>query len=677
MKSLLRSTFIAGPSDSKDAFLENYRTLDQSNFGFDLPEDVSIWNFVHEFVQQHRHVPDVSTVRAHFERNNDNSIVDRVDSVAQVSPRVKGDFIRRLEDCAEDRRKVLLGQILQEAGEIITKGVEVKEERGREKRILKGPVHAVRYLMDKVHDIVTPTVGSKLAGNVVADHLDLLAEYDRVKSDPLAGIGQFTGIKSVDEALKGAKRGELWTHAAFTGGLKCVAGDTRIFDVSKGRLRTAAEIHASGDAPVVHALDLDTGELRHHQASPVVANGVRPILRITTELWRTVRVSDNHPFLTPSGWVDAGKLAPGDWVAVVRPGHFLDDIDWRSVEEMQVVPENFPAYQDARWEQVQENAPDGEEMTYDLSVPGPANFVANGFITHNSTLMLNWAYNQSVHYKHSVLIISLEMPYDQCRRILYGLHSHHPKFKGIHAPIDYQRLRYGELTPDEELFLREHVAPDFGDKANGYGDINIEVADPERTEFGVADIRARAETIYAQRPFQLLFIDHALLVTPRKWVPSTTDRINEVIRDAKKLAMGFNKGQGLAVVLLFQISREGYRSAVKKREAGNPYIYDLTQLSYANECERSSDIVTATWLDDELAKNGQALLQCLKSRDQAPFKPCIVGITWATRRMHSLDDVSVEDVIKRKEEDPDAFDKGFKKKGKKRPKHEAIEDLGI
>ena len=42
------------------------------------------------------------------------------------------------------------------------------------------------------------------------------------------------------------------------------------------------------------------------------------------------------------------------------------------------------ATSDIFWDEIVSILPDGCEMTYDLSVPGPANFVANGFIVHNS-----------------------------------------------------------------------------------------------------------------------------------------------------------------------------------------------------------------------------------------------------------------------------------------------------
>jgi hypothetical protein len=102
--------------------------------------------------------------------------------------------------------------------------------------------------------------------------------------------------------------------------------------------------------------------------------------------------------------------------------------------------------------------------------------------------------------------------------------------------------------------------------------------------------------------------------------------------------MGFNRGMGIAVVGLFQISREGYRSAEK-----NGGRYNLTHLSYANEAERSSDIVTATWIDDELRKLNRAIFMCLKTRDEAPFDRVPVRVEFPCRRMLT-DNTSIEEI---------------------------------
>ena len=153
---------------------------------------------------------------------------------------------------------------------------------------------------------------------------DFAEEYLRVEADPLAGVGQYTGIEQLDTSIRGAKRQELWLHAAFTGGMK-------------------------------------------------------------------------------------------------------------------------------------------------------------------STFTINWAYNQAVYYNFSSLIYSLEMPYVQVRRILYAIHSGHEKFDGVRPTkeedhINVDKLKYGELSQKAKEFLLNHVVPDFNDPNNHYGNILIEVANPDKGE---------------------------------------------------------------------------------------------------------------------------------------------------------------------------------------------------
>lgn len=274
-----------------------------------------------------------------------------------------------------------------------------------------------------------------------------------------------------------------------------------------------------------------------------------------------------------------------------------------------------------------------------------------------STFALNWAYNLAVYHWHSSLYFSLEMPYKQVRNFLYALHTFHEKFRDLRikygiqkapqkAPgkvkkdgkntdvgvdtndngLSYTKIRDAKLSPDERKFL-EVVVDDFENCAE-YGDIHVEVPNPEKDDTTIIDIKARAEVINAATPFSVLFIDHLLLVSARKWVSNTSERLNEVVRDTKKLAMNFNRGSGMAVVALFQINREGFRAAEK---AGGKY--NMTHLSYANEAERSADVISASWLTDELRKASVLFMQCLKSRDQAPFEDFYASFVSEPRRL--------------------------------------------
>ena len=443
MNILLRSVMVADKADKADLAYQNFLALHATGLTFDGAEDVAVWEYITDFGMTHNHAPDIATLRAHFTAIREDGVVSRLEALTMYAPLYRGDFEVRLTKRMDERRVRTMADLLRQAATITQTGIEVVD--GKTKRILHGPVDAMNYLVDKAHEVVAPITNARLSGEVTNDVDDFMAEYERRKADPLSGIGQFTGLAQMDEALSGAKRAELWTHAAFTGGLK-------------------------------------------------------------------------------------------------------------------------------------------------------------------STEMINWTYNQSVYFGHSSVIFSLEMPYDQVRRIFMAIHSLHPRFRQIRIDLglqpdplldtglSYQKMRDGQLSDAEELFLREYVNPDFKgvqvvppmpfDPSGGYGKIHIEVAPPEKTDFTMMDVKSRAEVLYQKSPFQMIFLDHMGLMSPRKWVQSTTERLNEVVRDAKRLAMSFNRGQGIAVVGLFQISREGFKAAEKN--GGN---YNLTHLSYANECCKYSELL--------------------------------------------------------------------------------------
>jgi hypothetical protein len=98
---------------------------------------------------------------------------------------------------------------------------------------------------------------------------------------------------------------------------KCVAGDARILDHSTGTYERAADLFARGTAPLVTAVDA-TGAFVRTRALPLREASVRPIFCVTTRGGRSLRVSGNHPVLTPSGWAAAEQLSAGDWVATPR-----------------------------------------------------------------------------------------------------------------------------------------------------------------------------------------------------------------------------------------------------------------------------------------------------------------------------------------------------------------------
>lgn len=77
-----------------------------------------------------------------------------------------------------------------------------------------------------------------------------------------------------------------------------------------------------GDVRVGDCVLTHLGRFKRVQA--VHEQGVLPVLKITTHSGRVLRANDEHPFLTPRGWVQAQHLTTDDVLAVVSPAPGTD-----------------------------------------------------------------------------------------------------------------------------------------------------------------------------------------------------------------------------------------------------------------------------------------------------------------------------------------------------------------
>lgn len=643
MQRLLRSVFQADSRDDRELMLGNALELRQSKLDFLIPEHDAIWSYISQFVSDHNHVPDHTSLHLHFTQTEVNpDAVNQLQLIRSLEPITRGDFKKRLNIKVEERRTRETEDLLNYANQINRTGVQVQDGPYKsDKSVLKGYRDALKHVVSRAMDIIRPLAGIRKEGEVTTDTKQFVEDYDRRRDDPSYGIGQLCGIGQIDDTTGGARKDQLWTHAAFTGELKCVTSGTLIQDVETGALHTVEEMYRKGLHPLVQCLDESAWKTTTARVEHVEQNAVVPIFKVSTNTGRVLRVSGNHPFRAVEGWKNAEDL--------------------KAKQDFLAAPEKWPlgiedllrkCDGDVIWEMIEAVEPDGFEMTYDLSVPGHANFVANGLVVHNSTYAFNWVYIQAIYLGKSSCFFSLEMPYEQCQRIIYTMHSRHEKFVLIrqklglqlgdedHTCLTYEYIRDGKLPPNEERFLKEAVLPDLErNAANGnYGKMHFRGYDPDSDTFTVSDIRNKGETLYRESPFSLLVVDHVLLVDSKKAWRSVTESANEVVRDLKKLSEVFNSGEGIAVLALFQISREGKKRADK---AGGRYsLYDL---SYSNEIERSSDIITASYLDDNLRKQCLAYFQFLKSRDGGMCEPFYVRVEWACRMLFTCYASPVED----------------------------------
>jgi replicative DNA helicase len=256
-----------------------------------------------------------------------------------------------------------------------------------------------------------------------------------------------------------------------------------------------------------------------------------------------------------------------------------------------------------------------------------------------TTAALNYAYNNAFVYGKNIFYCILEMPYRQLRRQLFTLHSSHGKFvadwyekdrrAGVEQPylgLDYRKIRDGRLS-DSDLARLKTVAQDF--KANSKGKLYIWKPPNQAT---IPEIHQKAEMFHNKYGCDGIVIDYLGLVKPKHRTSDAVDRINGIVTDARMLALNFARGKGTPVLALFQINRQGKLRADKAEGR-----YDFAAIAYANQIEKDADVITYTYLNDQLRKDGKFYLGAMKVRDNPIFERMTGKILWQTKRMRAME----------------------------------------
>jgi replicative DNA helicase len=172
---------------------------------------------------------------------------------------------------------------------------------------------------------------------------------------------------------------------------ECVTGDTLV-TLADGRRLPIEQL--VGETPRVLAVD-ENDRIVKATSDKVWKVGRRPILRMRLASGLTLRGTADHRVRTGAGWRKLGELGANDLVAVARdvqeqltslapsdrsrqpsaPGPAVGVLDRPEVRRQE---------SDLAFEVITEVKPAGEEDVFDLTVPGPACWLADGIVTHNS-----------------------------------------------------------------------------------------------------------------------------------------------------------------------------------------------------------------------------------------------------------------------------------------------------
>jgi len=161
---------------------------------------------------------------------------------------------------------------------------------------------------------------------------------------------------------------------------ECVVGETKIIDASSGR-RVAIEDIVSGRVKVKTTFACDAQHrLRERRILEARRSGVREVFELRTARGRSVTATANHPFLTRAGWRPLKSLARGDRVATAHASE--DELQKPSHAGKSLLA--ISVTEDIEWDRVISIERVGLRETFDLTIEGDANFLANDVVVHNS-----------------------------------------------------------------------------------------------------------------------------------------------------------------------------------------------------------------------------------------------------------------------------------------------------
>jgi replicative DNA helicase len=182
---------------------------------------------------------------------------------------------------------------------------------------------------------------------------------------------------------------------------ECVTGDTLVC-LADGRRVPIRDL--VGQEPEVLAMSPE-GHIVKASSDKVWEVGRRPVWSVRLASGRRIRATGRHRLFGADGWVRVDELSIGDRLAIARRLPEPEEpADWSSARAAQKRPSrtsfagnlvtsmsgsNVELFDSPResglvFDRVVSIEPAGTELVYDLTVPGPASWLADGIVSHNS-----------------------------------------------------------------------------------------------------------------------------------------------------------------------------------------------------------------------------------------------------------------------------------------------------
>jgi replicative DNA helicase len=235
---------------------------------------------------------------------------------------------------------------------------------------------------------------------VIIDYLQLMSG----SGESNKGMNREQEVSGISRALKGLAKelevpvialSQLSRAVETRGGDKrpqlsdlresgCLTGDTMVTVADEGKERFARLSDLVKDHPnggfKVWARKED-GSLERAAVSRGFSTGLKPTFVLRTSDDRRIKATANHKFLTENGWKRLDQLTVGEKIRVTENPKPWDQHHFEYAMSL-LEPDHDGGNEN--FIDISSIAKGETEEVFDLTVPGPHNFVANDIIVHNS-----------------------------------------------------------------------------------------------------------------------------------------------------------------------------------------------------------------------------------------------------------------------------------------------------
>jgi replicative DNA helicase len=153
---------------------------------------------------------------------------------------------------------------------------------------------------------------------------------------------------------------------------ECVTGDTLVLLADGSRVPIRDLV---GQTPEVLSMN-EQGRLIKATSDKVWRVGPKPVFKVRLASGRRLSGTANHRLYGAEGWRTIGELRAGDRLGTARLASYAELLDDEPLRNQ--------ASSDIFWDRIVAIEEAGEEEVFDLTVPGPASWLADGIVSHNS-----------------------------------------------------------------------------------------------------------------------------------------------------------------------------------------------------------------------------------------------------------------------------------------------------